>query len=269
MLAEEPMSLPDWTEMDVQEDKPGLFNDADTAIQSADSDDTESVSSMDASDDSDEEVDPISDNCIFQPEDTLIIFDWDDTILPSTWIQQQGFQLGAVALIRSAEQQEHLSRLARSAGKLLRAAKRRGRVVLVTNAERGWIELSCQAFLPSVYPLLENLRITSARSSYEKPGVNTPAAWKSLAFEREITAFYKDFADGRPRNVISFGDAAYERQAVMEVTQNMPNCSTKSFKFIEQPDIKQLWQEHEMMSRCFRHIIAHQGKLDLQLKFPL
>ena len=25
----------------------------------------------------------------FSPEDTILIFDWDDTVLPSTWIREQ------------------------------------------------------------------------------------------------------------------------------------------------------------------------------------
>jgi hypothetical protein len=31
-------------------------------------------------------------------------------------------------------------------------------VVLVTNAERGWIELSCQKFMPTLFPSLENVK---------------------------------------------------------------------------------------------------------------
>ena len=37
-------------------------------------------------------------------------------------------------------------------------------VVLITNAERGWIELSCQKFLPTLFPVLESVKASSAHS---------------------------------------------------------------------------------------------------------
>lgn len=37
-------------------------------------------------------------------------------------------------------------------------AKQLGTVVLITNAERGWIELSCQKFLPTLFPALESVK---------------------------------------------------------------------------------------------------------------
>ena len=46
---------------------------------------------------------------------------------------------------------ERLEALAKHINKVLKVAKKVGKVVIVTNAETGWIELSCQAWLPECY----------------------------------------------------------------------------------------------------------------------
>jgi hypothetical protein len=129
----------------------------------------------------------------FSPEDTILIFDWDDTVLPSTWIREQELRLGDDCIV-TEEQQTRLKAMAQHATNTLRIAKRHGRVVLVTNAERGWIELSCQKFMPSLVPSLENVKLISARSTYEHQGVASPFEWKFLAFESEIGGFYEMLA---------------------------------------------------------------------------
>jgi hypothetical protein len=254
-----------------------------------DEDDAESVSSMDmSSSDSDFELTedepsfsgdhdfcPDDDFCpdgnglpqlnLFTADQTLLIFDWDDTILPSTWIQRQGLRLDDASK-PTLEQRRQLAAYAQYAIRTLRAAKRHGTVVMVTNAERGWIELSCRKFLPSLCPVIESIKILSARAAYEKPGVTLPSMWKSLAFRSEISNFSKPLAPEWDRNIISFGDAMHERHAVFQVTSGMSNCHTKSFKFMEQPALEQLQKEHELIYWCLRHIVQHDGTLDLQVQ---
>jgi len=255
----------------------GLFLKADDQpSQPSADDDTESVHSMDMStnddscselsvDDSSSDEYSSLDDSPFTTEQTLMIFDWDDTILPSTWVQKQGLRLDEASHV-SAEQREQLDSMAQVAIRTLRAAKKLGTVVLVTNAERGWIELSSRKFMPSICPLLESFKIVSARALFEKPGVTLPSMWKSLAFRDEINMHYQSLAEDWTRNVISFGDAMHERLAVFQVTSDMSNTFTKSFKFMEQPHLEQLRKEHELIFWCLRHIVSHSGTLDLQVQ---
>lgn len=230
--------------------------------EDADSEDRyESDSDTDTS--TDEEEDELSN---FGPEDTILIFDWDDTILPSSWISAAGLNLNDDS-IPTEEQQADLERLAGHAIVTLNLAKRYGRVVLVTNAERGWIELSCQKFMPSVYPCLEHLKLTSARTTWEHRGHGgDPVAWKFHAFKREIDDFFADFDPERLKNVISLGDSSHEREALINVTNEMVNCCPKNIKFDERPELEALLREHQLLKRCFRHIVNHRGALDLCLR---
>jgi hypothetical protein len=201
----------------------------------------------------------------FAVEDTILIFDWDDTVLPSTWVQEQGLRLDEDSLL-SESQIAILEKMAEAAARTLNTAKRHGKVILVTNAERGWIELSCQKFMPALYSSLEDIKILSARSTYEPTGLTSPFDWKFLAFESEIHSFFEQFPPEQWKNVISFGDSAHEREALIRVTERMPSCCTKSLKFVERPEVEQLMKEHELICGCFKEIVNGSRNLDLCIR---
>lgn len=244
-----------------------LCPDASQAAAEADaqSDPSTEIGSEDSdSDYSDDDCDSdVAEN--FSAEDTILIFDWDDTVLPSTWVQEQGLRLDEESIV-TEEQKAQLDHIASFAAQTLSVAKRHGTVVLVTNAERGWIELSCQKFMPTLLPSLDGVKILSARTTYEQHGVSSPFEWKFLAFENEIHSFYELFSPEQSKNVISFGDSAHEREALIRVTERMPGCRTKSMKFVERPEVDQLVKEHELISGCFKHIVNHDGNLDLCIR---
>jgi len=201
----------------------------------------------------------------FTPEETLFIFDWDDTILPSSWIQRQGLRLDAGSVVLEW-QQERLAEVAAAAAKTLTAAKDQGTVVLVTNAERGWIELSCQKFLPSLLPFIENVKIVSARTAYETPLRTSPLDWKVHAFAAEIARACGAEALQDPKkrkNIHSLGDSVHEREALIRATIKLPNCCSKSLKFVDRPDIDQLLKQHSLIMNCFGQIVQHDENLDL------
>jgi len=200
-------------------------------------------------------------------EDTIFIFDWDDTVLPSTWVQSQGLRLDDSCEV-TPEQWEQLQEVADNARETIMAAKRHGHVVLVTNAERGWIELSCAKFMPTLACALEDVRLISARTTYESEDVSNPLDWKVLAFENEIRRIYADRAvdPSRRKNVFSLGDSLHEREALLRVTSQLPNCRSKSLKFVERPDISQIVKQHALVTSCFDRIVHHDGNLDLCIK---
>jgi len=204
----------------------------------------------------------------FEPEETVLIFDWDDTVLPSTWVQCQGLRLDEGSAL-SDWQREQLVEVATVAAETLRIAKLCGTVVLVTNAERGWIELSCQKFLPTLLPSLENVKVLSARTTYESAEYSSPLDWKLRAFESEIRRVYGSAALAAParrKNVLSLGDSVHEREALLRATSPLPNCRSKSLKFVERPDIAQICKQHSLVTSCFDRIVHHDGNLDLCIR---
>jgi len=200
----------------------------------------------------------------FSVEETLFIFDWDDTLLPSTWVQQQGLRLDKSSTPTDA-QFDQLQRMADASALTLQRAMQRGRVIIVTNGEQGWVELSCWKFMPSLAPLLEGILIVSARSTYEKQGIVSPFEWKLHAFRKEIYGFYSGTSTSVRRNVLSLGDSMHEHMALVNVAQGMLNCRAKSLKFVSFPGLEQLIEQHEVVSSRLDDIVDHDGDLSLEV----
>lgn len=89
------------------------------------------------------------------PVNTVIIFDWDDTLLCSTAItlnQWTGAQL---------------QDLAKAVESALRTAMGLGETWIITNGNGTWVRDSATRFMPQLLPLLSELTVVSARALYE------------------------------------------------------------------------------------------------------
>jgi len=138
-------------------------------------------------------------------ESTVIFLDWDDTLLCSSYLSGQGYRLDSEFESSSAIDRE-LKDLESSVIGLLRLAMTFGDVHVVTNAETGWVQLSAKKFLPGVMTVLDQVKVISARSTYEQMFPDQPVKWKFCAFQERL------FTDSKsPKNVISFGDSHVER----------------------------------------------------------
>lgn len=109
----------------------------------------------------------------FRPDQTIIIFDWDDTLCPSSWIRANKRVLSFFKPAPNIEKiQRPLRDLQAIVETLLRFAMKLGNVIIVTNAMDPWVETSCRNFLPQLLPLVSSLPVVYARSIYESQGVD-------------------------------------------------------------------------------------------------
>lgn len=198
-----------------------------------------------------------------QEQDTVIVFDWDDTLLSSSFLSQRGYRLDTPMPV-AGELVDALAALAAAVCAVMEQAMAHAdRVIIITNAETGWVELSAAKFLPTVVPLLKRVTVLSARSTYERLFPASPLQWKFYAFQQHLAQTLAQTCVAK--NVLSFGDSHVERQAVRAVTRGAVNTRTKSVKFAERPSLDQLRREIELVHNCFQYILTHAGDLDLQL----
>ncbi|TNV73480.1 hypothetical protein FGO68_gene8973 [Halteria grandinella] len=107
---------------------------------------------------------------------TMIIWDWDDTLMASTFLSPyQSRILEPNVRARLAKQgQQQLDQLQDLVIKLLRKSVAQGKTYIITNAGQGWVELSSGKFLPKLYKeIIQNskqngVNIISARALFEK-----------------------------------------------------------------------------------------------------
>lgn len=195
---------------------------------------------------------------------TVIFVDWDDTLLCSSYLSGRGLRLDS-DIHTSDTILDELKLLEQCVTQLLKIAQTYGNVHVVTNAETGWVQLSAKKFIPGVLPLLSDVTVLSARSTYEPMFPDSPLKWKYFAFQDRLVGHFSHEAQDIFKNIISFGDSHVERQAVRAVTRGFSNINTKSVKFAEKPSMEQLRRQIELVTNCFQYIHSHDGDLDLQL----
>jgi hypothetical protein len=232
---------------------------------------------------------------------SVIMLDWDDTLLASSFLSGRGYRVDSASPAPAdadPNDAAQLKALEQAVCALIRLALSYGHVNIVTNAETGWVELSAQKFMPAVVPLLSQVTVLSARSTYEPAHPDAPLKWKFYAFhERLRAAFGAGCMDARvsdsseasgvtpfsatstapitsdksemKKNIVSFGDSHVEREAIRAVTRGVSGWRCKSVKFAERPTVEQLRRQLELVSNCFHYIVTHPADLDLQLTVTL
>eukprot|EP00918_Siedleckia_nematoides_P007675 GHVU01016654.1.p1 GENE.GHVU01016654.1~~GHVU01016654.1.p1 ORF type:complete len:241 (-),score=24.59 GHVU01016654.1:445-1167(-) len=147
----------------------------------------------------------------------VVFFDWDDTLLPSSWLSNNALTVDRACEVPH-EVWPELVDMAQRAQATLLTAMEHSTVVIVTNAEHGWIELSCTKFMPSLKPLLSKIRQLSARTAYEAEST-TPFDWKKLAFRHVLHDHCQQLDANESLNAISFGDSLHERVAILSLAK--------------------------------------------------
>jgi hypothetical protein len=199
-------------------------------------------------------------------DETLIIFDWDDTILPSSWLAKNNLYIDLDIIPN--EYLSQLSSLQKSISLLLERAITCGNLIIITNSDAGWIEVSCKKFLPEIVPLLSKIKILSARSTFQSKELDSPIDWKIKAFYKEINLAYEGKNNSR-KNILSWGDSQFERTALHKGVQDLKFVNTKSIKFIEKPTIEQLHREIDLVYNNFFDICNKLDSLDLMITIEI
>jgi len=212
----------------------------------------------------------VSDAGFYDPEQTIILFDWDDTLCPSSaCIESYG--LADSELLPEGELAARLNNVALEAKALLqRASELAAQVVIVTNAGDGWVDSSCAAWLPELHPALANIEVVSARAKWEPCGVSSPTGWKTREFHTVIDRFYSRYENQSWKNVVAVGDAPYEHEALQRVLGENPegyaeNCRSKSVRFMQKPTIEELTLQIRALRDTIGGIVRNDGDLDIQI----
>jgi hypothetical protein len=206
---------------------------------------------------------PASSTPPHKPEETVIVFDWDDTLLCSTWLSQNGLRLDDHCPPIPPE----LKDLDKAICKLLRTAGTHGTVFIITNAEKDWVELSAKKFLPEAYKVLQDISICviSANYHYKPMYPNEIKKWKICAFQ--------DFLPWtKCRHLIGMGDNPNDRNSLLTSPKCVDGCTEpliKSIKMAERPSLEQLRRQIDMLCTSFEYIYTHDKTLDLMLTITL
>jgi hypothetical protein len=178
---------------------------------------------------------------------TLIIVDYDDTLLCSSYVQQYP---ATTAL--------ELYPLAQAARQLLLQALASSEVVIVTNAHERWVYQSASQYLPSLLPLLLSLHVVSARDRFGHVCLRNPVRWKHYAFASVLQSY-------RPQQLLSCGDSFAEREVALAIAARSSHIQVKSVKLVDGPTPDQLQGQLEHLASSLPALLVQVGPVDVRL----
>ena len=191
---------------------------------------------------------------------SLIIFDWDDTLLPTSYLTQVGFFNPNMNI--NAIDQKKISKIEKSAYKILKLAISKGDAYIITNAEEGWVEYSIQRFYPKLYEILPKINIISARGEWENTYPGDSREWKIQTFLRLQERLNKKLVT----NIICLGDSFCEMEAGRVLAKCFREAFVKTIKFKEFPKLDDLNKQLLLVFNQFNSICSAVKNLTIRVE---
>lgn len=192
---------------------------------------------------------------------TLIFLDYDDTLLPTSWIIKNNINTD------NERQNKYISyffKLDYLLSQLLSTLSKYGQVVICTNASAKWVMTSSSLVPTSQKILRQKTIIISARDAYGNMYPDNMAMWKKKTFEDVTHWFYRNY---KFQNIISAGDAEYEFTALTDLYDEESKYRIlKTIRFTKDPSLDDLADELAVFNNCAEKILLNVSHLDLEFK---
>lgn len=191
---------------------------------------------------------------------TIIIFDWDDTLLPTSFLTPDGIFNESLKL--SESDKEKFLKLENLVYILLNDAIEKGNVYIITNAGKGWVEYSANRFYPSIMGFLSKIKIISARGEYEKLFPGNSRQWKIQAFLN----LAKQVDVKLVTNIICLGDSLFEMEAGRILASKFKEAFIKTIKFKEAPKLDELIKQLKLVCHQFISVYSSIKNLTIRVE---
>lgn len=189
-------------------------------------------------------------------DSTVIIFDWDDTLLCTSWLSKH------MDLAPSGDLYEHLRKVAQQSLSMLEAALKMGHTYIITNSMSGWVEHSAGLWVPELLPVLRQVQIISARDTYEDLYPDDAGQWKLQAF----LEMRHQFVATPIENLVVLGDADFDMRATQAMKSDLPSAFIKTVRFQAKPSAKEHLRQIELVAEKFDRIVRKRRSLQVYLE---
>ena len=191
---------------------------------------------------------------------SLFIFDWDDTLLPTSFLSPGGYFNPNIEL--SKEDTLKLLKIEKKVLELLTNSIEKGEVYIITNARKDWVEFSARRFYPKIIDILPKIRIISAREEYENIFPNDLRKWKMQSF-LDLQKFVNVKL---VTNLICFGDSSLEIEAGRFLGSKFKEAFIKTIKFKEIPKLDDLQKQLNAVCDKFNYIYSSIRNLTIKVE---
>lgn len=233
-----------------------------------------------------------------EPSETLIVFDWDDTLCPTTAmkIDQRFLRTEEENVIRASlspldEQDDHIRKILfdfeLNAISLLHVAVRLGKVVIVTLAIEAWYTTTAE-MMPTLCQVVKELGIEVLYARKSMPprklqaameeGLDVRVLLKSKTMARVLKGFYRCPLTATTKswkNILCIGDSEAEQEAIQELT--MLHCQvdtkgrnkdfrTKVVKLQADPSIELLQMQIQLLESWLDRMAMQDGDFSVDFE---
>ena len=191
---------------------------------------------------------------------TLFIFDWDDTLFFTTHLNQ--FK-NKVFFYGNANEKRMIKTIESYIKDILNKALSKGTVLIITNSSKGWVEACAKFYYKNLISFLKNIYILSARELYQEQYPKDPVSWKIKTFD-DLKKVY-NFEQCLITNIICFGDDKCEIIAAKKLGENINNCLIKTVKFRDKPNLEEMIKQLILINEQFLRIYNYPKSLTIQI----
>ena len=193
----------------------------------------------------------------------IIILDWDDTLLCTSYLSPFGYFEENSKL--NTKDLELINKLQKKVITFLYKIIQFGDTFIVTNSELSWVQYSCQKFFPLLYKnqILKNkIKIFSAREKYENLYPRNPNLWKTFMFNDITQKYNKNFLT----NIVCIGDSYNEMEAVKTLHPKFRECYIKCVKFKYHPNVQELYEQLKLVNNKFDYLFKVYKNLNITVE---
>ncbi len=164
----------------------------------------------------------------------IFLIDWDDTLFPTSWFNNN----------LNLYNNETLNTYDLIVESFLTTVIKLGKVYIVTNANYEWINKS-RLLLKKTNNILNTIKIYSAKDLYSEKYPNNPVLWKKKCFENIIKHNINYTI------ITSIGDSYHEKNALIEIYESnlYKNKYFKTINFIQTPTITNLYRQLYLLNK--------------------
>jgi hypothetical protein len=188
----------------------------------------------------------------------LFIFDWDDTLLPTSFLSKED-------IINNEdlpeEYTELFSILEKSVLKILNLSLKKGDVYIITNSSIGWVQFSAEKYYPKLKSIINKINIISARNEYEDSYPGEAKLWKQKAFLNLKNKINLNLAT----NIICVGDSIFELEAGKILASKINNSFIKTIKLKQNPCPEDLVKQLDLIGNKFNYIYSQIRNISIRI----
>jgi|APSaa5957512622_1039677.scaffolds.fasta_scaffold36203_2 hypothetical protein len=190
---------------------------------------------------------------------SIIIYDWDDTIIPTTYIRTYKKL--------SKQYKDSLKYIQRDVFNIVNQCMLLHRIqYIVTNSQGKWVAECLRRFFPKCSRfIMKYVKIISASDNYYYKYPDNPYEWKRRAIKHIINKTRKQTDNNI--DIISLGDAKNDRNIIIKFGEEIPNIHVKHVKFMESPSPAMLSKELELFLSNL--IFLHNLKTNVDFKLVI